>query len=500
MKKTLVVDLGILLAATLFSAVAAAESRPNVVVVMADDIGLGDIAFYHRQRTGEPAVVPTPNLDQLIEEGMRFSDAHSPSSLCAPTRFSMMTGNFTYRNRMGGGSFSPVKDSCIEPKFTTIARIAKSGGYRTAFFGKWGLGSVWSNRDADFSSIEQGALHFGFDYAFELPQGIQNWPHAFYENQEWLPIRPDSELVKVSKEQAQHSKSGIGDSNWDPSLAGPMLAKKAVAYIKRQAAENPGEPFYLYYCSQAVHIPHTPPAELNGVKIAGATPATHGDLILELDTQVGMLVDALKKTGAYKNTLFVFTSDNGGLNKDAAMSEAGHRSSDVLTGKKGSYHEGGHRVPFIAVWPGHIKPDSESDEPIVSHDMVATVSALASIPLHASIKDSANLLPYFAGTATKPAHKYIVHKGGKGPTLALREGNWKLIFETDPNWKSDNRYLDFGPLTPVELYNFENTPTEDEAHNLIHDPEFSERVRAMHATYLRIRETLEPTVDPIRRN
>jgi len=155
--------------------------KPNVVVIMADDIGIGDIGYYHRQRTGKKELVPTPNIDKLITEGMRFSDAHSPSSLCAPTRFSMMTGNYSYRNKSPWGVWSPNSDALIEPKFTTVARIAKSGGYHTAFFGKWGLGGIWKGRNVDYSKEEKGAKYYGFDYSLVLPQGIQNKPnHPLY--------------------------------------------------------------------------------------------------------------------------------------------------------------------------------------------------------------------------------------------------------------------------------------------------------------------------------
>jgi len=170
----------------------AREPLPNIVVVMADDIGLGDLSFYHRQRTGKEPIVQTPNLDRLIEEGMRFSDAHSPASLCAPTRFSMMTGNFSYRNARPWGVWTPEADALIEPEFTTVARIAKAGGYNTAFFGKWGLGGVWKGIPSDYSKMDAGALHYGFDYAVELPQGIQNKPYAFYENGKWMKLKPDS--------------------------------------------------------------------------------------------------------------------------------------------------------------------------------------------------------------------------------------------------------------------------------------------------------------------
>ena len=225
-----------------------AEGKPNIVVIMADDIGVGDLSFYHRQRTTREPAVQTPNLDRLVAEGMRFSDAHSPASLCAPTRFAMLTGNYPFRNYQYG-VWTPWAKSGVDPTFTTSARIAKAGGYHTSFFGKWGMGGGWKTRKADFSLMDGGALAHGFDDACELPQGIQNEPFAFYENRKWMKLKPDSTLKTLDAEQTGYSiskklktRGGTGDSNWDPSLAGPILAAKAVAYIERHVLLQSGRP------------------------------------------------------------------------------------------------------------------------------------------------------------------------------------------------------------------------------------------------------------------
>ena len=268
-------------------------AAPNVVVVMADDIGLGDIGFYHRERTGRAPVVATPNIDALIHAGIRFSDAHSPASLCAPTRFSMLTGNYSFRIARPFGVWSPAADSLIDPDFTTSARIAKVGGYHTAFFGKWGCGGAWPNGPPDYRQETEGACSYGFDYACELPSGIQDEPFAFYENRVWMKVGPSSRLTRLSAAQTGYATSikhrdrgGIGDSDWDPRKVGAILAGKAVTFIDRHVKEYSGTPFFVYYCSQAVHIPHTPPQKLNGTRIRGVTPAAHGDMIRELDVQV----------------------------------------------------------------------------------------------------------------------------------------------------------------------------------------------------------------------
>ncbi|CAM3334457.1 sulfatase family protein [Zobellia roscoffensis] len=465
-----------------------AQEQPNVVIVMADDIGLGDIGFYHKERTGKAPVVPTPNIDELIANGMRFSDAHSPASLCAPTRYSMMTGNYPYRNTNSPwGVWSPLTNDGIDDDSTTLSRIAKKAGYNTSFFGKWGLGGVWNGAPEDYSKTEGGAQKFDFDYSIELPQGIQNKPYVYYENGTWMKLKTDSELVHIPFEQTEYDegnrnrgRDGIGDSNWNPSLAGPILANKAVNYIEQQGKNSAKNPFFMYYCSQAVHVPHSPSESLDGKKIKGSTPGNHGDMIAELDAQVGMMIKALKKTGAYKNTLFVFTSDNGGLNHDKALKDAGHDSSNGLSGKKASIYEGGHRVPFIAVWPEKIAKNSESHVPIVGQDMVSTLSAIVNVPIDDSkVLDSANLLPIFQQKSTEPLHKYLMHRSQdvKGPFHAIREGNFKLIMIADSK-------KNLKGLKAIELYDLKDNVQEKKNKNLINEPGQAERIQKMQETYL----------------
>ncbi|MEM6803121.1 MAG: arylsulfatase [Bacteroidota bacterium] len=477
----------------------AQAQKPNIVLVMADDIGLGDIGFYHKERTAQESLIPTPNLDELIRQGMRFSDAHSPASLCAPTRFSMMTGNFSYRNKKRPwGVWQPAVDAGIDPHFHSIARLAKEGGYTTAFFGKWGLGGVWDGWPEEMEGYEQmtkGARHFGFDYSLELPQGIQNKPFMFFENGKWLKLDAKSKLVELSFEQTRYEekerekkREGIGDSHWDPALAGPILANKAVAYIDKQAKTE--KPFFMYYCSQAVHIPHTPAAELNETKIAGTTLGKHGDMIKELDAQVGMILNALKKNGLYENTLFVFTSDNGGLDRGGALSEAGHAANNGFRAHKGSIYEGGHRVPFIAVWPGKIAAGSQSDVTIVGQDMLATVAALAEVPIDtAKVFDSASLLPLFAQSSNKALHKYLLHQSQSkwGPYYALREGDWKVVFKTHGREVFKN-------MKVIGLYNLTENPYEKASENLMDKPEYKDKIEQMKSTYVKLRKQGASTI------
>lgn len=463
---------------------------------MADDIGVGDIGYYHTQRTGKKPVVPTPNIDKLINQGMRFSDAHSPASLCAPTRFSMMTGNFSYRNKKGPwGVWGPDRDAGIEPNFTTVGRIAKQGGYKTAFFGKWGLGGDWDSKPKTiqtYNNITKGASYYGFDYSIALPEGIQNVPYAFYENGKFMKLKEDSKITKIPFEQLKYfdenkrKKGGsVGDSNWDPALAGPILANNAVAYLNKQT--NSKQPFFLYYCSQAVHVPHTPSQKLNGEKIAGATFGNHGDMIKELDVQVGMMVVALKKNNLYNNTLIIFTSDNGGLPNSKyspLLSKAGHDSSNGLNGFKGSIYEGGHRIPFTAVWPGQIKPNTESDIIVVGHDIVPTIAAIANVTIdRKNVLDAANLLPVLRGDSNKPIHTYLMHQAqkGKGAYYAIRKGNWKLVMSVT---KRDV----FNDLKVIGFYNLSDDIYEKSSENLKDKEEYKDKIIEMKKKFLELRK------------
>lgn len=478
------------------------REKPNIVVILADDLGPGDIAFYHQKRTGNPGVIPTPNMDRLISEGMRFSDAHSASPLCAPSRFGMMTGSYSYRNYRPYGVWSPCADTGVYPKYTTSGQIARNAGYATAFFGKWGMGGGFNEKESgqpatprtpqenvDYTVRTVGPNQHGFDYSFELPSGVQNAPFAFYENEKWFPLKPDSTFKVIGPEQNMYNVSRkhnelaeFGDSNWDPTLAGPMLAGKAVDYIKKQVTESPNQPFFIYYCSQAVHIPHTPPDELNGVKIAGSTPGVHGDMVRELDVQTGMLIDALKQAGVYDNTLFIFTSDNGGLAPDPAAEELGHDPTDGWRGIKGAITEGGHRVPFIAVWPGVIASGTESDEPINALDIVATIAAVTGQEISRDVvMDSLNLMPLLISESGARGHESLVHYAQWGGT-ALRQGDWKLQM-----WGKNMR-----SQKPVKLFNLKNNPIEDPEKDYLNNPEQKERAERMLETYERLLR--EPSV------
>ena len=248
-----------------------------------------------------------------------------------------------------------------------------------------------------------------------------------------------------------------------------MLAEKAQAYIRRQASAAPKQSFFIYYSSQAVHIPHTPPAELDGVKLAGTTPGPHGDMVRELDVQVGMLISALNEAGVHDNTLFIFTSDNGGLAADPEAKELGHDPTDGWRGLKGQVTEGGHRGPFIATWPGVIAPNTRSEELISALDTVATIAAVTGQAIYrAEVMDSVDLLPLFRQEPGAEGHAVLVHYNSKGHA-ALRQGDWKLhVFGKK-----------FKNLKPTHLFNLAQNPDEDEARDVSSSPDLQQRIQAL---------------------
>jgi arylsulfatase A-like enzyme len=327
----------IILAVVLFIVVNGfAQNKPNIIVVLADDIGVGDISKYRSLHTND-IKIETPNIDKLATAGVMFTNVHAPAALCATSRYAIMTGNHNYRSPLPWGVWGGYAKSVFTPKTLTLGRLMQQANYTTAFIGKWHLGTSF-NTFGDHSKIyksekkgidlnidirkivDDGPSQNGFDYNFTLPSGIQNVPYAAYENDEWFPLKSNSEISIINFEYMDNlgytfdKNEGYGDSNWNPSEIGPLIINKAVSYIEKQAKSE--KPFFMYYCSQAVHTPHAPPAELNGIKIAGTTPSKHMDMIKELDVQVGMIVDELKKQGIYENTVIVFTSDNGGLHTD----------------------------------------------------------------------------------------------------------------------------------------------------------------------------------------
>lgn len=484
-----------------------AIEKPNVIVVLADDIGVGDISHYRKMHS-DNIIFETPNIDKLAGNGIVFTQAHSPAALCAPSRYAIMTGNSCYRSPFPWGVWGSYQQSPIKDTDLTLGRLMQKAGFQTAFFGKWHLGGDYSRKDdptkiyrgprnkpeldVDIRKIIDGPNQKGFDYSFTFPAGIQAVPYAAYENGTWMPFEDDSEIGFISQENMSKigvkldKLEGLGDLNWDPHKMGPLLVNKAVDYINEHA--NQSEPFFMYYCSQAVHLPHTPPAELNGVKIAGTTPSKHMDMIKELDVQMGMLVDALNKNGVYENTLFIFTSDNGGLHVDESTMASVHRPNDIYRGQKNSEFEGGHRVPFIATWPNIIGAGRSTNEPVLGLDIIATLANITGAEIEqGQAMDSYNLMPILQNDRDAEGHSFLMLQSGTGRELILIEDGWKLIIQIDKKDKTDKT------RQPDALFNLNDNPREEEENNLIKDPAYQSKIKEMFARYNEIRDSKQIT-------
>ena len=482
---------------------AIAQEYPNIVVVLADDLGLGDISHYVRNIQKKPVVVETPAIDALAARSLWFLDGHSATALCAPTRYAVMSGNNNYRSYAPWGVWSTFGESAFKNGEATLGSVVRDAGYRTGFVGKWHLGGDFCKAhsqeiyrgkkdggpvgEVDMTKmVGGGPKACGFDYDYFTPCGIQGPIYLLYENQEWSPIQEDSEIVRLTKENALEPENisdkgpGLGDSNWRASELGQRLSQQAAKFIERSVAEE--KPFFLYYCSPMVHMPHCPPVDFDGTKIRGETPTAHLDMLLDLDMQIKRIVDAVRKSGEEKNTLFIITSDNGGL-VDWKAGQHGHASNGGWKGNKNSPFEGGHRVPFFAVWPGRIAP-GVTNELAVNQDLVATLAAIVGTKIpEGEAMDSNNLLPLFTGQGTFRKRRFWVHQAGSKNEVMIREGAWKMIAQ------SNHKRTVFDP---IHLYDLEQDPGEEL--DRIQDLECQAVVQDLLAKYRRIVESQCPTV------
>lgn len=431
--KLLLRMLGLLFLAT--CSVSAAD-RPNVVLIFADDLGYGDLGCYGATK------VQTPNIDRLAAEGRRFTDAHSVSAVCTPSRFSLLTGQYPVRANGGRGLWGPAPVTSpllVDTKTTTVADVFKQGGYDTACFGKWHLGfgkgtNKWKQ------PLRPGPQDLGFDYYFGMPVVNSAPPYVYVENDRVVGSDPSDPLVHLGRgaknttpittippEAAQRSPnqfSGAKEAHelFNDYQVGTTLAKRSVEWIEQRK----DKPFFLYLATTHIHHPFTPAERFQGTSQCGL----YGDFIHELDWIVGEIDACLEKNGLRENTLVIFTSDNGGmfnLGGQAAF-KAGHRQNGDLLGFKFGVWEGGQRVPMIVRWPAKVPPGSTSSELMGHVDLLATVAALTGQKLdQAKQTDSQNMLPAFVGNPEKPIRDHLVLAPNKGTHMSIRKGKWMYI-------------------------------------------------------------------------
>ncbi len=426
MKRTSTLSLLLLAAPLALTDAAEAPARqPNIVFILADDLGYGDVGCYGATK------VKTPHMDRLAREGRRFTDAHAASAVCTPSRYALLTGAYPFRRNLWG----PIMNASplvIEPSRTTVASLLKRQGYATACFGKWHLGFGSAPRPDWNAELKPGPLELGFDHYFGLPVVSSHPPFVWVEDRRVVGLDPADPLVYGGVPPTQRfpekmlapaiSGGKAAHALYRDEELGTTLAEKATAWLRA----NKDKPFFLYFSTPHIHHPFTPAARFKDTSACGR----YGDYIHELDWMVGEVLRTLDELGLDGQTLVVFTSDNGGmLNRTGQEAwQAGHRLNGNLLGFKFDAWEGGHRVPFIARWPGRIPAGSVSGQLICHVDALATVAALTGATLAAADgPDSFNVLPALTGTPDKPLRDHVVLAPSKQEHLAIRQGNWVYI-------------------------------------------------------------------------
>jgi arylsulfatase A len=463
------------------AAAAATSSKPNILLILADDLGYGDVRCYNAD-----SKVPTPHIDRLASEGMRFTDAHSPATVCTPSRYSLMTGQMAFRVPNGGTVFTGAGGpSLIAKGRLTLPAMLKLQGYATAAIGKWHVGLTFRDTEGkpiheggieavhriDFSRrIEGGPLDHGFDRFFGTACcPTTDWLYAFIDGDR-IPVPPTQLLDRSTLPKhpyADDCRPGLIAPDFPMEEVDRRFLQKSREFIAQHARNSPKQPFFLFHATQAVHLPSFAGKDFRGKTQAGP----HGDFIAEFDHIVGELMRELEAHGLAQNTLVILSSDNGPETTTVVHMRADHAHDGTRPwrGLKRDSWEGGHRVPMIVRWPGRIQAGTTSDQPACLTDLLATIAAITGAELPPdSAEDSFNLLPALTGTATQPIRPYLITQAFRGAaTLSIRRGHWKYL---DHPGSGGNDYArgdlkrfalpGTAPEAPGQLYDLANDPGE----------------------------------------
>ena len=474
-----------------FSIFCRAEDRPNIVILYADDMGVADVSY------GNPkAKIQTPHLDKLASQGMTFTDGHSSSGICTPSRFALLTGQHHWRRFHGiVGAFG---GTVFQPDDFTIAKMFKQKGYSTGCFGKWHLG--W-NFDAirkpgakkgdphaesyDWTKrFPDGPLDQGFDYYFG--DGTINFPPYCWIEGDRFVTTPTKPVIKSRPLAGSGSfRPGPMAESWNPFDILPTITQKTVEWISKQKKE---QPFFAYLAFNSPHYPIVPNKEYHGKSKAGY----YGDFVIETDGMVGKVMQALQEHGFSDNTLVIFSADNGAeTHAFERLEKFDQWSSGKYRGLKRDIYEGGHRVPFIVKWPGRVKKGVRSDEVVSQVDLASTFAKIIDYPLaKTEAIDSYNLLPVLAGKKYSKPLRVATVQNTSAKKFALRQGDWVLInAPTGAAKKEQQDYLNHFGLEPYGkenqglLFNLKNDPRQ--SNNLYSQyPSKVKKMRALLESYL----------------
>lgn len=468
------------------------KNRPNIVVILADDLGYGDVGVYNPE-----SKIPTPNIDRMAAQGVRFVDAHTPCGVCSPTRYGLMTGRYPWRTELKTQVLWPWDKPLIDKDRLTLPKMLKASGYKTACFGKWHLGWDWATTDGskvnsqvrigdpqreiryEFARkvkfdepVREGPTTRGFDYYFGVD--LPNFPpYTFIENDRLL-ARPTEQ-----KPDKMFGWPGAMAPGWKLEDVQPEITRRAAKYVRENAGKD--QPFFMYFPLTSPHTPIAPAAEFAGKSRAGQ----YGDFVYQTDWAVGQVMDAIRESGTANDTIVIFTSDNGPENLTyPVLSDFGHRSQGPLRGAKRMLWEGGHRVPFIAWGPGRVPVGATESEIVCLTDVMATMAGVTGNKLpNESAEDSYNIGPaLFGQKRAKPIREATVHHS-MNDEYGLRQGDWVFIDSAksahgaaEPAWWRERHGIE-PHSQPAELFNLR----EDLRETKNRYAEHPERVRQMSA-------------------
>ena len=454
--------------------------KPNIIWIMADDMGWGDLGAYGATK------IPTPNTDRLAAEGCCFTDAHSSSAVCTPSRYSVLTGRYCWRTRLKSGVLWGHSPPLIDADRLTVPKLLKEHGYATAAIGKWHLGLGWARSeedqgpsddgaDVDYSKpIADGPTTRGFDHYFGISASLDMPPYCFIEDDHTVGV-PSVEKHPYKAQQ----RKGRMTQGWIDENVDVMFAHKATQFIKSHHGHSPEQPFFLYMPMAAPHRPCVGPEFIQGASDAGP----RGDMVALFDWAVGEVMAVLDQLDIADDTLIIVTSDNGARPADVDGETHSHKSCGDWRGYKADIWDGGHREPFIVRWPGKVAPGTRSDNLVCLGDLMATAADIvgAGLPDDAG-EDSVSFLPALLGQESETRREAIVHHSVDG-MFSIREGRWKLCERLGSGGFSEPKRPEPGPGDPPgQLYDLEADPGEST--NLWEKrPEIVERLQALLNAY-----------------
>jgi len=439
------------------------NTSPNIIMVFTDDLGYGDIAYFNHE-----SKIKTPNLDKLAKNGITFTDAHSVSSVSTPSRYGLMTGEYSWKSRLKSGVLAGYSKTLIREGQPTMATMLKSSGYRTACIGKWHMGMDFQTKDGkplskyqersgenvDYTKpIKNSPITHGFDYFYGIAGSLDMPPYLMIEN-DTLVRQPNCKLTvkQFTTNDDDVSENPFlrqGDAIFGegPETFMPRLAEKVKDKVYEFSKKD--KPFFIYYAMPSPHAPIAPSAEFKGKSSIGA----YGDYVMEIDYYVGELIKTLKKAHQYKNTIVVFSSDNGPeYYSYSRYLRTGHKSSGIYKGIKRDLWEGGHRVPLIISWPSNFKKSKKINHSVCLSDIYSTFADVAGHKMISSeAADSYSLLPLITGNGNYK-RKYILHHSSDGK-FAIRKGDWVLI---EDGLGDSNHKFTKHEFPAMEYYNKDN--------------------------------------------